>query len=231
MLPKGRNMRTAMWISLGLLWVLVIGLCFLLLGTLRSLGLANWRLAQLEAATPSRVGRNGLKPGKKAPDFTLPNILGDEVSLTNFSGRTVVLVFVQAGCGPCLDVLPELVRFTRKNPKLQVLVVNQAAPDEAQAYARLLEDRIPMLIQKQWSVYKKYEVFATPFAFLIDESGVIAAKGIISRKEHLDYLFSSVNTRPAQEAPILSGGNARALRRTVASNFSVSSLPTEVKDV
>jgi hypothetical protein len=55
-----------------ILWAVVLFLGFSLLGTLRSLGLLNWRLEQLEGTTLRRLGRDGLKPGKKAPDFTLP---------------------------------------------------------------------------------------------------------------------------------------------------------------
>jgi hypothetical protein len=56
-----------MWLILSqvLLWAVVLALAFLLLGTLRALGLLRWRLEQLEATTPSHVGRSGLKPGKK----------------------------------------------------------------------------------------------------------------------------------------------------------------------
>jgi hypothetical protein len=51
------------------LWVVVLFLGFLLLGVLRAVALLRWRVAQLEATTPSRLGRSGLRPGKKAPDF------------------------------------------------------------------------------------------------------------------------------------------------------------------
>jgi putative spermidine/putrescine transport system permease protein len=61
-------------------------------------GLLRWRLEQLEATTPSRTGRGGLKPGKKAPDFTLPCVAGGEVSLHDFAGRRVFLVFTMSGC-------------------------------------------------------------------------------------------------------------------------------------
>src|SRR5437773_12135935 len=62
-----------LWLlSIVVLWIVVLFLAFLLLGTLRALGLLSWRLEQLEATTPKRLGRDGLKPGKKAPDFTLP---------------------------------------------------------------------------------------------------------------------------------------------------------------
>ena len=184
-------MELAMLISHVLLWVLVIGLGFLLLGALRAQGLLSWRLAQLEATTPSRIGRSGLKPGKKAPEFTLPSTAGEEVSLVDFAGRKVLLVFVQTGCGPCHDIAPELNRFAVRNGDVQVLVVNNAEADEAREFSREVRAQFPVLVQEKWTVSKRYEVFATPFAFLIDERGVVTAKGIVSSREHLGYLFSS----------------------------------------
>src|SRR5262245_36319703 len=64
---------SSLWLTaLIVLWLVVLLLGFLLLGALRSLGLLNWRLEQLEATMPKRLGRDGLKVGAKAPDFTLP---------------------------------------------------------------------------------------------------------------------------------------------------------------
>ena len=110
------------------LWVFVLLLGFLLLGALRALGLQGWRLEQLEATTPSRVGRNGLKPGKTAPDFTLPEATGGEVALRDFAGRKVLLVFTQSGCGPCHRIMPELNRLQAAG-EVQVLVVNNGEPE------------------------------------------------------------------------------------------------------
>jgi hypothetical protein len=77
------------------LWLAVLFLGFRLLGALRALGLLRWGLEQLEATTPSRLGRGGLKTGKKAPDWTLPGVSGGEVSLHEFTGQRVLLVFTQ----------------------------------------------------------------------------------------------------------------------------------------
>ena len=185
-----------MLISSVLLWALVIGLGCVLLGALRAQGVMSWRLTQLEATTPSRIGRTGLKPGKQAPQFALPSVGGGELSLADFAGRKVLLLFVQSGCGPCHDIAPELNRLVARKGELQVLVVNNSEPKQAQEYAREVNARFPVLIQNKWSVSKQYEVFATPFAFLIDERGVIGAKGIVSSKEHLGFLMSSA-THPA----------------------------------
>jgi methylamine dehydrogenase accessory protein MauD len=162
------------------LWFLVLFLGFLLLGTLRSLGLLRWRMEQLEATTPSRLGRSGLNVGKKAPDFTLPSVAGGEVALHAFAGRRVLLVFTQSGCGPCEEIMPALNQLGRSG--LQVLVVNRGHVETTREWAAELKAHFPALVEDGLELSRKYEVFATPFAFLIDENGVIASKGIISSK-------------------------------------------------
>jgi methylamine dehydrogenase accessory protein MauD len=192
----------SIWNALGpashmLLWAAVLFLGFLLLGTLRSLGLLRWHLEQLEATTPSRLGRNGLKPGKKAPDFTLPSVAGPDVSLHDFAGREVFLVFTQAGCGPCHNIIPELNRLAGRvgypshtNRELQVLVVNKGDVEAARDLAAKTEVRFPVLVQIGLDLWRKYEAFATPFAFLIDEQGIVASKGIITNKQHIGYVLA-----------------------------------------
>jgi len=175
-------------LSMVILWVAVFFLGFLLLRTLRALGLLSWRLEQLEATTPKRLGRDGLKPGKKAPDFTLPSAAGHEVALHHFSGRKVLLVFTQSGCGPCRTVIPELNRLERGDT--QVLVVNNGDQEATCKWSAEVGARFPVLAQTQFSISKKYEVYATPFAFLIDKKGVIASKGIINNRQHIRYVLS-----------------------------------------
>jgi methylamine dehydrogenase accessory protein MauD len=176
------------WISCFVtLGAVVLFLGFLLLGTLRSLGVLSWRLEQLEATTPRRLGRDGLKPGKKAPDFTLPGANGKAISLHDFAGRRVLLVFTQSGCSPCKTIVPEL---NRLGPVEQVLVINNGDPEATRIWSAEGGARFPVLAQTEFSVSKKYEVFATPFAFLIDERGVIASKGIITNRQHVRYVLS-----------------------------------------
>ena len=171
------------------LWLVVLALGFLLLGALRALGLLRWRLEQLEATTPSRLGRGGLKPGKKAPDFTLPSVAGGEISLHDFVGRRVLLVLTQSGCKPCHRIMPELNKLERAG-KVRVLVVNNGDLETTRQWADEAQVRAPVLVQQQFSVSKRYEMYATPFAFLIDERGVIASKGIINNGEHIAFILS-----------------------------------------
>jgi peroxiredoxin len=167
------------------------------------LGVLNWRIDQLEATTPKRLGRDGLKPGKRAPDLTLPSAAGHDVSLHDFAGRKVLLVFTQSGCSPCKAVIPELNRLERGDT--QVVVVNNGDAATTQKWSDEVGARFPVLTQDKFRVSKKYEVFATPFAFLLDAKGVIVSKGIINNWRHIHYVLSG--TRLSEPGALATGDN------------------------
>src|SRR5206468_1306839 len=56
----------------------------------------------------SRLLRDGLPAGTPAPAFRLPRLDGGAVSLADFSGRRLLLVFSDPECGPCSALAPEL---------------------------------------------------------------------------------------------------------------------------
>jgi len=171
------------------LWVIIAALGFLLLGALRALALLRWRVEQLEATTPSRLGRSGLRPGTKAPDFSLPTTSGGEVSLRRYANRKLLLVFMQPGCGPCHGIVPELNRLHGVG-EVQVLVIHNGATEAVREWVTQNRSRFEVAVQDHFGLSKRYEAFATPFAFLIDERGVISARGLVSTKQFLGFVLA-----------------------------------------
>jgi methylamine dehydrogenase accessory protein MauD len=225
---QGDILMSGGWvISSLLLWVFVLFLGFMLLGVLRALALMRWRLEQLEATTPSRVGRSGLKPGQKAPDFTLPSVSGGDVSLHDFAGRQLLLVFTQSGCGPCRRVAPDLNRLQDAG-EVQVVLINNGDPEATRKWAAEVQARFPVLQQEKFSVSRRYQTYATPFAFLIDPQGVIASKGIINNAQHIGFVLS--RARPGSKADE-SDSELSGTERGASEEFHSSSCVKEVSHV
>jgi peroxiredoxin len=189
-------MSAATIIALALLGSFLLLLGFLLLGALRTVALLTWRLDQLEATTPGRLNRNGLPRGENVREFTLPDLDGNPLRFDGQTGRSVLLVFVQSRCRPCHEIVPELNHFQRRRRDLQVLAVLHADPAEAREWAAETGPEFPVAVQQDWSLSKQYEVFVTPFAFLIDERGVILSKGILTQRQHIRLLFSTAEQKP-----------------------------------
>jgi len=125
--------------------------------------------------TRSKIKRDGLKGGTPAPDFRLPRLdgLGD-VTLSDLRGRKVLLVFSSPGCGPCNALAPELAKFHRQHPEMELVMVSKGERKENRAKVREHGLTFPVVLQQQWEISRRYAMFATPVAYLIDESGIIA---------------------------------------------------------
>jgi peroxiredoxin len=123
----------------------------------------------------SRLNRSGLKAGTPAPAFRLPRLDGGELSLQEYRGRRLLLVFSDPECGPCEQLAPGLERLHRNRPDLAILMVSRRDPEANRRKVAELGLTFPVALQKSWEVSLLYEIFAPPVGYLIDEQGVIAA--------------------------------------------------------
>ncbi len=133
------------------------------------------RLQTERPVSESRIEREGLKAGTPAPPFELPDLGGQTVSLAEQRGRRVLLVLSDPDCGPCEKLLPELARLhrERRSDGLEIIIVSRGGLEENRRKAEAFGIEFPVVLQPGWKLSKKYGIFATPVAFLIDEEGVI----------------------------------------------------------
>ena len=122
----------------------------------------------------SKINRSGLKAGTPAPDFRLPRLDGQgDLALADLRGRRVLLVFSSPHCGPCNALAPELEKFHREHPEIEVLMISKGEPKDNRAKVKGHGITFPIVLQQQWEISRRYAMFATPVAYLIDENGVI----------------------------------------------------------
>ena len=122
----------------------------------------------------SKLARNGLKAGTPAPNFRLPQLNGEELALEELRGKQVLLVFSDPHCGPCNALAPGLEKFHREQPRVKVVMISRGEPKENRAKVKEHGFTFPVVLQQRWEISRRYAMFATPIAYLIDESGVIA---------------------------------------------------------
>jgi len=125
----------------------------------------------------------GLKPGKRAPVFRLPDLQGRMVSLEEYRGRRVLLVFTRPQCAPCDELAPHLARLHQEHEKngLALIVVARGGADENRRKAEQHGLRFPVVLQEKRKLSREYGILGTPAAFLIGEDGVIARDAAVGR--------------------------------------------------
>jgi len=131
----------------------------------------------------STLNRNGLPAGTPAPNFTLPDLAGGDRTLADYRGRRVLLVFSDPACGPCQALAPELERLHREQAQnnLEVLVVSRGDRQANLSKAQEHGLTFAVLLQNGWETSRKYEMFATPIGYLIDEHGVTESEVAIGK--------------------------------------------------
>lgn len=132
-------------------------------------------------APPPPVG-TGL--GQTAPDFTLKDLQGRTVALSDFRGKAVLLCFWQSTCPDCSKALPELWALRDRYGERGVVLVGVNLDHELEAAVQYLEGKGYTDLITLWEsfdaamgVVALMNVPLVPYAFLIDRRGVIRFSG------------------------------------------------------
>jgi peroxiredoxin len=117
----------------------------------------------------------GPKMGAPAPDFSLPDLSGQTVSLSDFRGNTTLMLFWRPSCGFCQRMLADL-RAWEDNPPTdapQLLVVSTDSVESNQAMGLR---SVVLLDAGGMSIGSKFGATGTPMAVLVDAEGKIASE-------------------------------------------------------
>lgn len=180
---------TALAVSNVVLWVLVLALAAVVLALTRQLGVLHQRIAPAGALMLNR----GLAVGEAAPVLELADLDGRElkVGAARDDGRSTLLLFVSPSCPVCKSLLPA-VKSSRKDERAWMDVILASDGDSAAqrefVAAQGLEG-IPYVVSAALGL--AYQVSRLPFAALLDERGVLRARGLVNSREHLESLFEA----------------------------------------
>lgn len=121
-----------------------------------------------------------------ANDFTLLDTEGQEVSLSKFKGKVVIMDFWATWCGPCIASFPTLKKAVEKyksDPNVVFLFINawETAKDKKKNAIDFMTKNgytFHVLMDEKDKVITDYEVSGIPTKFIIDGSGKIRFESI-----------------------------------------------------
>ena len=151
--------------------------------------LAAQATQETEAAEASAPTAQTTEPANYlTPEFTVYDLDGKEVHLSDFFGKPIVLNFWASWCGPCQMEMPDFnEKYLEIGEKVQFLMVNMTdgsreTVESASAFIAEQGYSFPVFYDADLDAATVYSVYSLPTTYFIDVEGytVARATGAIS---------------------------------------------------
>ncbi len=124
--------------------------------------------------------------GQPGPDFSLPDLAGNPMTLSQLKGKVVIINFFTVWCQPCRHEMPDLNAIYNENREKGLIVLGiclNADPKQLQVLVKQLKLDYPVLLGTD-KVSKDYgDIVAVPTTFILNKEGKIAEKITGPRKK------------------------------------------------
>jgi cytochrome c biogenesis protein CcmG/thiol:disulfide interchange protein DsbE len=137
---------------------------------------------------PDRVAE-----GQPAPEFTAVTASGEQVALSDYAGRPVILNFWATWCAPCRVEMPALQAASERYADQGVVVLAVNALESGDQVTEFMDElglTFPAVLDPKGEIVDLYEVRVFPTTIWIDEQGVVRAEHLGALDDALidDYL-------------------------------------------
>jgi hypothetical protein len=189
---------TGLWlVSYLLLWALVVGLCLLIVGILRQIGLMQHDLkpeqlpVQPEEFIPPTPEQDGPRIGSGLPHLVAETIngYGSVTPDTLRSQGGVLLVCMSPMCESCQHLVEPLNALVQDEANAErVVVIVRADEAGCRAFLSVFPLRMPVVCDGDRTITMGLDVHNNPFGLLYSADGTLIRKGILAEPEGLRAL-------------------------------------------
>lgn len=176
-------MTAAGWIVVALFFALVLWLGFAMIALVRTQAGLRARIEDLEASiAPVRIA-GGLPVGRTAPDWVIATADGGSFAASSLAGTRHVLLFADATCAACDEVVPAAIRAAEDGDVPPVVVIGRDGDELPAAWSGPRTG-----VEHGDDVSAAFRVEVSPHIFVIDEGGAIVAQGGAASLEDVEAL-------------------------------------------
>jgi len=139
----------------------------------------------------------GVGIGGIAPDFQLPNLDGQAVSLGNLRGEPVLINFWATWCPPCRSEMPYIQEIYEEwaDKGLVILAVNIGeSSSTVEDFMQSQNLSFTVLLDTKSDVAQKYNITGIPTTFFMDKDGIIQDRlvGAFQSKAQIEGRLSKI---------------------------------------
>lgn len=131
--------------------------------------------------------------GKPAPDFNIKTLSGENVSLSDYEGKIVLVNFWATWCGFCVKEMPDLDKFDKEHDDVVVLAIDvMEEEDKVREYIEGGGYSFDVGLDLDGEVAKDYLISAYPTSYFIDTDGSLIGRvpGMLEYEQMLEILES-----------------------------------------
>jgi peroxiredoxin len=132
----------------------------------------------LQNNTTKVAAEVGTEVGMQAPDFTLNNMNGQQVSLSDYRGQKVFLNFWASWCPPCRQEMPYMQKLHEEYGKEVVILAVNVGESKSTAANFMMQNDLsfPVLLDNSKDTARNYLVRGIPSSYFLDQNGIIKEK-------------------------------------------------------
>jgi methylamine dehydrogenase accessory protein MauD len=115
------------------------------------------------------------------------------VTHKELEGKPTILAFISPNCGACKDLIPEWNQCCIKYQKmLNFVLMGVGERGKMEEFVNNREILGKILWDRRNQFLHDFRVRVTPFAFILDEKGVVRGKGLCNGKKHIEGLLEEL---------------------------------------
>jgi thiol-disulfide isomerase/thioredoxin len=117
--------------------------------------------------------------GSAAPDFTVKDLDGKDVTLSSLKGSVVLVNFWATWCPPCKEEIPSMIKLNQamsgKAFRMLAISVDEGGKEAINTFFKGRRD-LPVYLDTDAKTSQLYGTTGVPETFIVDKQGIIQQK-------------------------------------------------------